>query len=151
MVRYCSPFLSNTFTNCCFSVSVGALWKCAVQLCCGNVQLWSSIKIVWFTAAIVSRSWLKKEGRPLSMTVRPCVHAEWEQQCCEAPNHISLSLFCLCSSVPQQGSSCWWLEALQQGSSSSSLKSPTNAIKTPAGSRCSWPLRPSMFGGRTCR
>lgn len=114
VVRYCSAFLSNTFTKIVVLVSAWVLCGSVPYsiLCCGFVRLWSSINSVWFAAAVVSRSWLKKDGRPLSMTGRPCAHAQWKRRGCRLAAHISLPLLSFCSSVPpQQGSSCWWLEA----------------------------------------
>lgn len=113
VVRYCSTFLSNTFKK---KIVVSAWVLCGSVpysiLCCGFVRLWSSINSVWFTAAVVSRSWLK-EGRPLSMAGTPCIHAQWKRRHCR---RVWLTYLHLCSvSVrlvpPKQGSSCWWLEA----------------------------------------
>lgn len=112
VVRYCSPFLSNTFTKIVVLVSAWVLSEIVPYsiLCCDFVQLWFSNNSVWFTAAVFSRSWLKKEGRPLSRTMHSCsVEAAGFLR---VVAHTSPPLLCFCTSDPsKQVSSCWWLEA----------------------------------------
>lgn len=101
VVRYCSAFLSNTFTKIVVLVSAWVLCGSVPysNLCSGFVQLWFSINSVWFTAAVVSRSWLKKEGRPLSKTGTPFLHscsveaAGFVGVCCSRISISALPLF----------------------------------------------------------
>ena len=94
---------------------MGALWKCAVQY----IVLWLGAVVVffyssvWFTAAVVSRSWLKKKkggataeqdhALVLSGSGGVVVRHLTYFHLCSVSVRLSLP--------PWQVSSCWWLEA----------------------------------------
>lgn len=112
VVRYCSPFLSNTFTKSLFLVSAWVLCGSVPYsiLCCGFVRLWSSLNycVVLRRSSSVGAGW-KGRRRPLGMTGKPCIHAQWERRGRRTSSHLcSVSLRL---SLSQKGSSCWWLEA----------------------------------------